>query len=219
MVLAEAGRGDWVLCQITSKSYADPRALQIDGTDFALGSLRLTSYARPGKLFTAHSSLVAGQVGELNFRKFSEIRDAITRLIQAKTLTLSKAKIDRAVRLAAAFWEKEKELMPPSNAIVHVTDLLADSSLSLKMEEFKNTAEYARFHEYLLGLSPAEMRELQALMYLGRGDWKLQDFWQECEDLRMENDPEREAQHVMEKAPFVEYISAGFEVLNRKRII
>jgi hypothetical protein len=37
----------------------------LDPNDFAHGSLRLTSYARPGKLFTAHRSLVAGQVGEL----------------------------------------------------------------------------------------------------------------------------------------------------------
>ena len=82
VVLAEAGRGDWVLCQITSKSYTDPRAIQIEGTDFLRGSLRLTSYARPGKLFTAHHSLVAGPVGELDSRKFSEIRNAVTHLIQ-----------------------------------------------------------------------------------------------------------------------------------------
>ena len=65
VVLAEAGRGDWVLCQITSKSYGDPRAIQLDPSDFAHGSLRLASYARPGKLFTAHSRLLAGRVGEL----------------------------------------------------------------------------------------------------------------------------------------------------------
>lgn len=82
VVLADAGRGEWVLCQITSKSYADPRAIQIDGVDFKHGSLRLTSWARPGKLFTAHSSLIAGQVGELGAAKFAELRDAVTRLIQ-----------------------------------------------------------------------------------------------------------------------------------------
>jgi mRNA interferase MazF len=49
IVLAAAGRGDWVLCQITSKSYGDPRAIQLDTADFVSGSLRLTSYARPGK--------------------------------------------------------------------------------------------------------------------------------------------------------------------------
>jgi mRNA interferase MazF len=82
VVLAEAGRGDWVLCQITSESYGDPRAIQLDTSDFAHGSLRLTSYARPGKLFTAHSSLVAGQVGELQSAKFTGIREAVVRLIQ-----------------------------------------------------------------------------------------------------------------------------------------
>jgi mRNA interferase MazF len=66
VVLAEAGRSDWILCQITSKSYGDEKAISLDATDFAQGSLRLTSFVvRPGKLFTAHSSLVANQVGEL----------------------------------------------------------------------------------------------------------------------------------------------------------
>jgi hypothetical protein len=39
VVLAEAGRGDWVLCQITSKSYGDARAIQLDAADFAQGPL------------------------------------------------------------------------------------------------------------------------------------------------------------------------------------
>ena len=82
VVLAEAGRGDWVLCQITSKSYGDPRAIQLDPSDFAHGSLRLTSYARPGKLFTAHSSLGAGQAGEWQSANFTRIREAVVRLIQ-----------------------------------------------------------------------------------------------------------------------------------------
>ena len=82
VVLAEAGRGDWVLCQITSNAYGDPRAISLDAADFARGSLRLASYARPGKLFTAHMSLVAGSVGELQAGKFAAIRDAVTRLIQ-----------------------------------------------------------------------------------------------------------------------------------------
>ena len=82
VVLAEAGRGDWILCQITSKSYGDNRAISLADADFARGSLHLTSYVRPGKLFTAHSSLVAGQVGELQSAKFTRIREAVVRLIQ-----------------------------------------------------------------------------------------------------------------------------------------
>lgn len=83
LVLADAGRGDWLLCQITSKSYSDPRAIQIVAADFVQGSLRITSFARPGKLFTAHTSLIAGQVGELHTHCFTVIQDAVVRLIQA----------------------------------------------------------------------------------------------------------------------------------------
>ncbi|MBE0540077.1 MAG: type II toxin-antitoxin system PemK/MazF family toxin [Verrucomicrobia bacterium] len=83
MVLAEAGRGDWLLCQITSKSYGDPRAIQIVTADFVQGSLRATSYVRPGKLFTAHTSLIAGQIGKLHSKSFSVVRDAVVRLIQS----------------------------------------------------------------------------------------------------------------------------------------
>jgi len=82
VVLAEAGRGDWILCQITSNSYGDPRAIKLEASDFADGALRLTSYARPGKLFTAHTSLVAGQAAKLQTGKFTAIRDAAVRMIQ-----------------------------------------------------------------------------------------------------------------------------------------
>jgi mRNA interferase MazF len=32
--LADAGRGDWVLCQITSNPYGDPAAVLLDTPDF-----------------------------------------------------------------------------------------------------------------------------------------------------------------------------------------
>ncbi len=83
VVLAEAGRGDWLLCQVTSKSYGDPRAIPIAAADFSQGALRVTSFARPGKLFTAHVSLVAGQIGALQPEKFLAVRDAVVRLIQS----------------------------------------------------------------------------------------------------------------------------------------
>ena len=39
-VLAGAGRGDWVLCQITSSPYADTRAVLLESHDFAVGHRR-----------------------------------------------------------------------------------------------------------------------------------------------------------------------------------
>ncbi|CAN5181319.1 hypothetical protein BH10PLA2_BH10PLA2_29250 [soil metagenome] len=37
--LADAGRGDWVLCQITSSPYGDSSAVALDASDFASGGL------------------------------------------------------------------------------------------------------------------------------------------------------------------------------------
>jgi mRNA interferase MazF len=37
--LADVGRSDWVLCQITSSPYGDPSAVPLDATDFSTGGL------------------------------------------------------------------------------------------------------------------------------------------------------------------------------------
>ena len=50
IVLADAGRGDCILCQVTSKHYGDTRAIKVEDTELATGSLRITSFASPGKL-------------------------------------------------------------------------------------------------------------------------------------------------------------------------
>ena len=38
LVLADSGRDDWILCQITSNPYADPRAVELTDADFDTGS-------------------------------------------------------------------------------------------------------------------------------------------------------------------------------------
>ena len=83
VVLADAGRSDWILCQITSKSYADPNAVQLDAENFASGSLALTSYARPGKLFTANASLMATEAGKLKGDAFRQVAFAVVNLLQS----------------------------------------------------------------------------------------------------------------------------------------
>lgn len=65
VVLADVGRGDYILCQVTSNPYADPNAIRLGDSDFASGSLHHISYARPSKLFTTNISLITGSVGEL----------------------------------------------------------------------------------------------------------------------------------------------------------
>ena len=84
VVLADAGRGDHVLCQVTSKPYGDPSAVVLDSAAFASGSLRVTSYARPGKLFTASSDLVTELVGVLTDDARGRIVDAVVALIRVE---------------------------------------------------------------------------------------------------------------------------------------
>ena len=47
VVLAGAGRGDWILCQVTSRPYADADAIPLRDSSFSAGSLELASYSRP----------------------------------------------------------------------------------------------------------------------------------------------------------------------------
>ena len=81
VVLAAAGRGDWILCQITSNPYGDARAVALDDTSFVTGSLRVASYARPGKLFTANRDLIVAQVGRLKAELFQQIIEAVVAIL------------------------------------------------------------------------------------------------------------------------------------------
>jgi mRNA interferase MazF len=81
LLLADTDRGDWIACQITSKTYTDIRAVSISNNDFASGGLQLQSYARPGKLFTANETLFTGMPGVLRLEKFYEVRKAVVDLI------------------------------------------------------------------------------------------------------------------------------------------
>jgi mRNA interferase MazF len=65
VVVADAGRGDWILCQVASNPYGDARAIELAEAAFTSGSLRDATYTRPGKLFTASQELIGSQVGIL----------------------------------------------------------------------------------------------------------------------------------------------------------
>lgn len=82
VVLAYSERGDWILCQVTSNSYADTRAVTLTDADFTQGGLRITSFARPTKLFTAHESLFLQEVGILNNQSVMRIKDEVVSVIR-----------------------------------------------------------------------------------------------------------------------------------------
>ena len=85
--LAPAGRDDWVLCQVTSNAYGDPLAVTLNPADFEAGGLRLVSYARPGKLFTANANLIVRSLGVLNGQTTRRILAEVAALFQAPGTT------------------------------------------------------------------------------------------------------------------------------------
>ncbi|MFH1115814.1 MAG: MazF family transcriptional regulator [Pseudomonadota bacterium] len=83
VVLADSGRGDWILCQVTSNPYGDVHAVEMTNDSFVSGSLRVTSYARPGKLFTANQDLMVSQVAVLNAASFRTIIEAVVDILRS----------------------------------------------------------------------------------------------------------------------------------------
>jgi mRNA interferase MazF len=83
VILASAGREDWIVCQITSNPLGDKRSLPLTPSDFASGTLKHISYVRPGKVFTAHESLIGSVVGMLKPEMFMTIRNAVIAVIQS----------------------------------------------------------------------------------------------------------------------------------------
>ena len=82
VVLANANRSDWILCQVTSNPFGDTHAIALNETCFTTGSLRITSYARPGKLFTANDTLIVEQVGILKVDPIKQIIEKVVSLLR-----------------------------------------------------------------------------------------------------------------------------------------
>jgi mRNA interferase MazF len=82
IALAGVGRDDWILCQITSSPYGDAYAILLAEPDFVRNSLRATSYARPGKLFTAHQRLLVSDIGQLKAPALQHVIETIVRLLR-----------------------------------------------------------------------------------------------------------------------------------------
>lgn len=82
VVLCSAGRGDWLLCQITTNPHSDPDAVKITPANLTIGSLSSLSFARPTKLFTANEKLIIKRVAVLDDARFSKILSIVINRLQ-----------------------------------------------------------------------------------------------------------------------------------------
>ena len=80
--LADAGRGDFVCCMVTSISYGDPDAEPLGPADFDTGGLLTPSFARPGKLSTLNSKILVRVVGTLTPVAFDRVRSAVVAMLR-----------------------------------------------------------------------------------------------------------------------------------------
>jgi len=77
------GRGDFILCQITSKSYDDLHALSLKESDFLSGGIKRDSFIRSAKLFTANEALILGVAGHLTHSKLSAVISQLVKMLSA----------------------------------------------------------------------------------------------------------------------------------------
>lgn len=82
LVLADAGGDDVIVCQITSKAWADPYAVEVENADFRSGQLSRSSRVRPTRLFTIHRDVIAYRAGQL---KAEKVRQVVERLVGVLT--------------------------------------------------------------------------------------------------------------------------------------
>lgn len=86
LVVAYAGREDWVCLQITSQRYDDQSAIELFDHHFANGSLQRESFIRPNKLFTAHVSLFLRTIARVRSNKLDEVKEAVIDVIRKGTI-------------------------------------------------------------------------------------------------------------------------------------
>ena len=70
VVLDDVGRGDWILCQVTSNPYADPQAVELTAGSFAQGSLRIT---RSSLVFDVGAANIPSIRGGLTYYRTAQI--------------------------------------------------------------------------------------------------------------------------------------------------
>ncbi len=82
LVVANLAGDDLIICLITSQNARDNYAISLTNQDFAGGSLKRNSNARPNRLFTADSNIVLYKIGTLKQQKIDEVTEKILEIFE-----------------------------------------------------------------------------------------------------------------------------------------
>ena len=80
-MLAKASENDVILAQITSRSFHDSYAVNIDSDSLENGGLNVPSNIRTNKIFTVQDSIIIYKIGKLRAEVFSEVVNIIIDLL------------------------------------------------------------------------------------------------------------------------------------------
>ena len=82
--MAEASSSDFILCQITSQSTKDNKAILLKTSDFESGSLQQDSYIRPNRIFTANDKIILYKAAHLKPIKLDTAIDGIVQILKGQ---------------------------------------------------------------------------------------------------------------------------------------
>ena len=82
LVLADLPGDDIILCQITSQDSKDSLAVALASSDFAEGSLPVSSFIRPSRIFTADKSIIIRKAGKVRKAVVDNVTRQIIKLIE-----------------------------------------------------------------------------------------------------------------------------------------
>jgi mRNA interferase MazF len=82
LVLADLPGDDILLCQITSQSHNEATALLLTAAHFVSGSLPVTSFIRPTRIFTADKHIIIRKAGTISHALLDSVADCIVSLLK-----------------------------------------------------------------------------------------------------------------------------------------
>ena len=82
VIVANAGGNDFVACQVTRNATIDADAIQLSAESFSAGGLRVVSFVRPGKLFTANRIVITKLIGRVTDLVKNQIKEAVVKVIR-----------------------------------------------------------------------------------------------------------------------------------------
>ena len=83
LVLARLEGNDRILCQITSQHVRDPYAIELNDSDFEVGSLKQKSNIRPSRIFTCDTGIILYRVGQLKADKKTEVIEKVVEILRS----------------------------------------------------------------------------------------------------------------------------------------